>query len=372
MPDTVTPEIDLGFMRRALALAEKGLYSTSPNPRVGCVLVREGVVVGEGWHERAGEAHAEALALRAAGAAARGATAYVSLEPCCHFGRTPPCSDALIAAGVARVVCAMEDPNPQVAGVGLQRLRAAGIAVASGLLADRARELNLGFVSRMQRGRPWVRAKMAATVDGRIAAPDGSSQWITGPEARRDGHHWRARACAVLTAGGTVRADDPRLDVREVATTRQPWRVVVDAHAQAPGAAKIFCGPGALLVHAGHAPEGLPDTVAMLALPDGRGKVDLGALLREFARREFNEIHVEAGAGLTGALIAEGWVDELVLYFAPCLLGDRGRGMFSLPGIETLVDRLPLRIQEVSQFGTDWRVLARLATAASEPGGNAG
>ncbi|KAB2838417.1 MAG: bifunctional diaminohydroxyphosphoribosylaminopyrimidine deaminase/5-amino-6-(5-phosphoribosylamino)uracil reductase RibD, partial [Burkholderiales bacterium] len=323
-------------MRRALRLAALGLYSTTPNPRVGCVLVREGSIVGEGWHQRAGEPHAEVLALRAAGAEARGATAYVSLEPCCHTGRTAPCTEALITAGVVRVVCAVRDPNPRVAGQGITRLRVAGVEVIEGLREDEARELNLGFFSRMQRGRPWLRAKMAASLDGRIAAPDGSSQWITGPEARRDGHHWRARACAILTAGGTVRADDPRLNVREVETGRQPLRIVVDAHAQVPVGAKIFEAPGALLVHAGHVPEGLPETVQTLALPDRRGKVDLGALLTELGRREINELHVEAGAGLTGALIDEGLVDELLLYFAPCLLGDGGRGMFTLPSIEGL------------------------------------
>ncbi len=366
MPERPSAEADLLFMRRALRLAALGLYSTTPNPRVGCVLVRGGSVVGEGWHQRAGEPHAEVLALRAAGGEARGATAYVSLEPCCHTGRTPPCTEALIAAGVVRVVCAVRDPNPRVAGQGMTRLRAAGIEVREGLLEDEARELNLGFFSRMQRGRPWLRAKMAASLDGRIAAPDGSSQWITGPEARRDGHHWRARACAILTAGGTVRADDPRLNVREVETARQPLRIVVDAHAQVPVGAKIFEAPGALLVHAGHVPEGLPETVQTLALPDGRGKVDLGALLAELGRREINELHVEAGAGLTGALIDEGLVDELLLYFAPCLLGDGGRGMFTLPSIKSLADRRALEIRQVEALAADWRVLARVASA----GGN--
>src|SRR5690606_31605931 len=220
---------DQDFMNRALELAERGLYTTTPNPRVGCVIVRDGAVVGEGWHERAGEAHAEIVALRAAGDAARGAHVYVTLEPCCHHGRTPPCTEALVAAGVARVVAAMQDPNPLVAGAGLARLRAAGIATEHGMLAEKARELNIGFVSRMQRGRPWLRLKVAATLDGRTAAANGASQWITGAEARADGHAWRARACAVMTGIGTVEADDPRLTVREVKTPRQPLRIVLDS-----------------------------------------------------------------------------------------------------------------------------------------------
>lgn len=362
MPERSSAEVDLFHMRRALALAAQGLYTTTPNPRVGCVLVRDGLVVGEGWHQRAGEPHAEVLALAAAAGAARGATAYVSLEPCCHVGRTPPCTEALLASGVRRVVCAVADPNPRVAGQGLARLRAEGVEVFCGLLEDEARELNLGFFARMQRGRPWLRAKMAASLDGRIAAPDGRSQWITGPLARRDGHHWRARACAILTAGGTVRADDPQLNVREVETTRQPLRVIVDAHGQVPAGARILQAPGALLVHVGHLPEGLASTVETLALPDGRGKVDLGALLAELGRREINELHVEAGAGLTGALIDEGWVDELLLYFAPCLLGDQGRGMFTLPSIRSLADRRELSISKVEALGADWRVLARFQT----------
>jgi len=365
MPEPPTSGRDLSHLRRALELAERGLCTTTPNPRVGCVLVRDEIVVGEGWHERAGEAHAEVMALAAAGPAARGATAYVTLEPCCHHGRTPPCTEALIAAGIARVVCAMADPNPRVAGQGMARLQAAGIAVDCGLLQDEARLLNPGFISRMKRGRPWVRAKMAASLDGRIAAPDGQSQWITGAEARRDGHAWRARACAILTAGGTVAHDDPQLNVRDVPASRQPLRVVVDAHAQAPASAKVFAGPGAILVHGGHCPEGLPATVETLAMPDARGKVDLGALLQELGRRDINELHVEAGAGLTGALLDEGRVDELLLYFAPCLLGDGAKGMFHLPSLMTLPDRIALDIYDVRALGKDWRILARLPSAAA-------
>ncbi len=363
MPETPFSERDAAYLRRALELAAKGLYTTTPNPRVGCVVVREGRVVGEGWHERAGEAHAEVMALAAARELARGATAYLTLEPCCHFGRTPPCTEALIGAGVERVVCAMEDPNPRVAGGGIARLRAAGIRVDCGLLRADARALNPGFVSRMTRGRPWLRAKMAASLDGRIAAPDGQSQWITGAEARRDGHAWRARACAILTAGGTVAHDDPQLNVRDVPTTRQPLRIVVDAHAQAPASAKVFAAPGALLVHSGHFSAGLPAGVETLALPDARGKVDLAALLQELGRREINEVHLEAGAGLTGALLDQALADELVLYFAPCLLGDDAKGMFHLPSLRALSDRIPLAVYDIQAFGSDWRILARLPSA---------
>ena len=234
-------------MAHALELARRGLYTTTPNPRVGCVLVTDGEVVGEGWHERAGEPHAEVVALRAAATKANGAIAYVTLEPCAHHGRTPPCCEALIKAGVARVVAAMQDPNPLVAGKGLAALRAAGIRVDSGLLEDEARELNIGFVSRMTRGTPWVRLKVAASLDGRTALANGQSQWITGPDARRDGHAWRARACAVLTGIGTVRDDDPQLTVREVATSRQPLRVVIDSRLETPPAARVLAGGGALV-----------------------------------------------------------------------------------------------------------------------------
>ncbi|HLB14937.1 MAG TPA: bifunctional diaminohydroxyphosphoribosylaminopyrimidine deaminase/5-amino-6-(5-phosphoribosylamino)uracil reductase RibD, partial [Burkholderiales bacterium] len=285
---------DREFMARALGLAERGLFTTTPNPRVGCVIVRDGEVVGEGFHARAGEAHAEANALAAAGARAAGATVYVTLEPCNHHGRTPPCTDALIAARVRRVVAAMGDPNPKVGGEGFARLRAAGVEVASGLLEDEARELNIGFVSRLTRGRPWVRMKIAATLDGRTAAANGQSQWITGEASRRDGHRWRARACAVLTGIGTVRDDDPRLTVREVATTRQPLRVLVDSRLEVPLEARILEG-GSLLVAAAsqdHARIAALRTkgAEVVVLPNASGKVELAELMRELARRELNEI----------------------------------------------------------------------------------
>jgi diaminohydroxyphosphoribosylaminopyrimidine deaminase/5-amino-6-(5-phosphoribosylamino)uracil reductase len=355
---------DRGFMARALGLAEQGLFTTTPNPRVGCVIVRDGEAVGEGFHERAGAPHAEANALAAAGDRAAGATVYTTLEPCSHHGRTPPCADALIAARVRRVVAAMGDPNPKVAGAGFARLRAAGVEVASGLLEDEARELNIGFVSRLTR-RPWVRLKVAATLDGRTAAANGESRWITGAEARRDGHRWRARACAVLTGIGTVRDDDPRLTVREVATTRQPLRVLVDSRLEVPLAARIL-GGGNALVAAAVEDRAKRDALRangaeVVVLPNAAGKVELGDLMRELARRALNEIHVEAGVKLNGSLVAAGVVDELVVYLAPSLLGDGGSGMFNLPSIARLAQRRPLRLVDVRQVGADIRVVARFA-----------
>ncbi len=328
---------DREFMARALGLAARGLFTTTPNPRVGCVVVRNGEVVGEGFHERAGEPHAEANALAAAGARAAGATVYVTLEPCSHHGRTPPCADALIAARVRRVVAAMGDPNPKVAGEGFERLRAAGIEVESGLLEDEARELNVGFVSRLTRGRPWVRLKVAATLDGRTAAANGQSQWITSEASRRDGHRWRARACAVLTGIGTVKEDDPRLTVRDVATTRQPVKVLVDSRLEVPLDARILDG-GHVLVAAASADRAKIAALQakgaeVVVLPNAAGKVELADLMRELARRELNEIHVEAGFKLNGSLVAAGVVDELLIYLAPSLLGDGGSGMFDLPSI---------------------------------------
>ncbi len=353
---------DHAFMARALQLARKGLFSTSPNPRVGCVVVRDGVVVGEGWHVRAGEAHAEAHALSAAGGRARGATVYVTLEPCSHHGRTPPCADALIAAGVARVVAAMRDPNPQVGGNGLEKLRAAGIAFEDGLMEAEALDLNIGFVSRMTRGRPWVRVKLAASLDGKTALNNGKSQWITGPEARRDGHAWRARACAILTGAGTVRDDDPRLTVRDVETTRQPLRVVVDSHLETPPRARLLEGGNVLVAAAAEDAAKLADLRAagaeVVVLPNPQGKVDLPRLLQALAGRGVNELHVEAGHKLNGSLMREGLVDELLLYFAPTLLGS-GRDMFPLPELTDLSGRHDLKIVDLRRVGADMRVLAR-------------
>jgi diaminohydroxyphosphoribosylaminopyrimidine deaminase/5-amino-6-(5-phosphoribosylamino)uracil reductase len=356
---------DREFMRLALGLAGRGLFTTTPNPRVGCVIVGDGQVVGEGFHARAGGPHAEAIALAAAGGRAAGATVYTTLEPCSHHGRTPPCVDALIAARVRRVVAAMGDPNPRVGGDGFARLRAAGVAVESGLLEDEARELNIGFASRMTRGRPWVRLKVAATLDGRTAAADGRSQWITGAEARADGHRWRARACAVLTGIGTVRDDDPQLTVRDVATPRQPLKVLVDSRLEVPLGARILAGGNVLVAAAADDAARIAALRAkgaeVVVLRDAAGKVALGDLVRELARRELNEVHVEAGVRLNGSLVAAGVVDELVVYLAPSLLGDGGSGMFNLPGIAALDQRLPLRLVDVRRIGEDVRVVARFA-----------
>ncbi|MCZ7563674.1 MAG: bifunctional diaminohydroxyphosphoribosylaminopyrimidine deaminase/5-amino-6-(5-phosphoribosylamino)uracil reductase RibD [Burkholderiales bacterium] len=355
---------DREHMARALDLAGRGLYTTTPNPRVGCVIVRDATVVGEGWHARAGEPHAEVNALAQAGGRAAGATAYVTLEPCSHHGRTPPCTAALVAAKVRRVVAALQDPNPKVAGDGLAQLRAAGIEVGVGLLEEAARELNIGFVSRMKRGRPWVRLKVAASLDGRIALADGRSQWITGVEARRDGHAFRARACAVLTGIGTVRDDDPRLTVREVQTTRQPLRVVLDSRLELPPAARVLEGGNVLVAAAVDDPAkraALAERGAeVLVLANDTGKVDLAALVRELACRGTNEVHVEAGVTLNGALFAAGLVDELVVYLAPSLLGDSARGMFHLPPLASLEQAPRLALREVSRVGEDVRLIARV------------
>ena len=355
---------DHAFMARALRLAERGLFTTTPNPRVGCVIVRGEQIVGEGFHERAGEPHAEVLALRAAGERARGATAYVSLEPCSHHGRTPPCVDALIAAGVSRVVSALQDPNPRVSGQGLAGLRAAGIQTECGLLDVQARELNIGFVARMERGRPWLRLKTAASLDGGTALASGQSQWITGPAARRDGHRWRARSCAVMVGVGTLLADNPRLTVRDVETTRQPLRVVVDRHLQIPLGARVLDGGNALVITAEDRHEKLRRLedlgVPVVRLPDPQGKVDLVALMQELGRRELNEVLAESGNRLHGALLRAGVVDELVLYFAPHLLGDTARGMFHLGELTALEQRVDLTLVDIRRIGPDVRVLARI------------
>ena len=358
---------DFEHMAHALRLAERGLYTTTPNPRVGCVLVKDGRVVGSGWHERAGGAHAEAAALAAAGGQAEGATAYVSLEPCSHQGRTPPCADALAAAGIARVVAAMEDPNPEVAGQGAARLRAAGIPVEIGLLQEQARELNIGFMSRMARQRPWLRLKIAASLDGKTALANGVSQWIGGPDARRDGHHWRARSCAVMTGIGTLRDDDPKLTVRDVATTRQPLRVVVDSRLRITPHAKMLDG-GAVLVataveDAAKAEVLRAKGAEVVVLPDPHGKVDLRGLAAHLGSLGLNEILVEAGINLDSALLRAGVVDELLFYLSPHLLGDAGRGMLDLGELTDMKQRLELTIQDTRMFGPDMRIRARLGGA---------
>jgi diaminohydroxyphosphoribosylaminopyrimidine deaminase/5-amino-6-(5-phosphoribosylamino)uracil reductase len=353
-------DADAQWMARALVLAERGLYTTTPNPRVGCVIVRDGRAIGEGWHERAGAAHAESAALADAatrGESVRGATLYVTLEPCSHVGRTPPCTSAIVEAGIGRVVAAMPDPNP-VAAHGGARLRAAGVRVELGLLEREAHDLNAGFVRRVTRGRPYVRMKIAASLDGRTAMSDGASRWITGEAARADGHHWRARACAILTGIGTVQSDDPMLTARAVETPRQPLRIVLDRHGETPASAKVLNG-GAIVVTAGARNPAWPADVEHIALPDARGRVDLDALMRRLAERQINELHVEAGARLNAALLEARLVDELLVYLAPSLLGDPARGMAAFREVTRALDsRIALRFDHVDRIGDDLRVRA--------------
>lgn len=357
----------LEFIQTALQAAAKAPLSASPNPRIGCVLVSAaGQTIGTGHTQEAGGPHAEIMALRdaaAQGQPTQGATAYVTLEPCSHHGRTGPCCDALIAAGILKVVAAMADPNPLVSGQGFERLRAAGVAVEVGAGAAEARELNIGFFSRMVRKTPWVRMKIAASLDGATALANGQSQWITSPEARADGHAWRARAGAVLTGIGTVLQDNPRLDVRLVDTPRQPFRVIVDSLLQTPLDAKIFEGGGPVWIYT--AVQGAPQEAALTAkgatvtcLPGARGKVDLAAMMKDLARREINDLHIEAGSKLNGSLVREGLVDEFLVYLAPRLLGP-GMGMASFGPLEQLSDAVALQFQSAERVGPDLRVLAR-------------
>lgn len=353
-------------MAHALRLAERGLYTTQPNPRVGCVIAHDGEIVGVGWHTRAGEPHAEVFALQAAGARARGATAYVTLEPCAHFGRTPPCADALVEAGVARVIAACEDPNPKTAGGGFAKLRAAGIVVETGLLCDAARELNRGFFSRLERGRPWVRVKLAMSLDGRTALANGESKWITGDAARTDVQRWRARSSAMLTGAGTARADNPRLTVRlpDGVVSVPPLRVILDPRLDAlPAEANLLDGSAPTMVL--HAPDGAPydDRYARVDLAavtvDDRGRLDLDAVMKLLAQREVNELQVEAGPVLCGVLFAQGLVDELLLYVAPILLGDTAHPLLKLPSLTDMQARWKLRVIDQRQVGEDWRLLLR-------------
>ena len=355
---------DADWMRRALALAEGGRHTAAPNPLVGCVLVRRGAVVGEGYHHRAGEGHAEVNALLEAGPRAGGATAYVTLEPCAHHGRTPPCAEALIGAGVGRVVAAMQDPNPQVAGRGLARLREAGIDVECGLLADEAAALNPGFIKRMTTGRPYVRVKMAQSLDGRSALADGASRWITGPAARADVQQWRARSQAIVTGIGTVLADDPQLTVRLAQVDRQPLRVVLDSGLTLPPTARLLGEPGSTLVAtrsvvAQRAAALAAAGAQLVTLPAGAGGVDLGALLDELGRRQCNEVLVEAGPRLAGAFLAAGLADELIVYIAPHLLGHDARPVFELPPVLRMHARLDLEPLDVLSFGPDLRLRLR-------------
>lgn len=365
---------DHQWMARALRLAERGAMTARPNPRVGCVIVRDGACVGEGWHARTGEAHAEVHALRAAGDAARGAIAYVTLEPCSHFGRTPPCCDALLEAGVAEVVVAMRDPNPTVAGNGLERLRQGGVGVREGVLEPGALALNAGFARRMLRQRPWVRCKLAASLDGRTAMASGESRWITGAAARADVHRWRARSCAIVTGSGTVRADDPALTVRDVAGAADippPLRVVLDSALTTPPSARLLAAPGPVLILTSSEDTGRRAALEAAGAEVERiatrsGGLDLQAVLELLAGRQVNELLVESGPTLAGAFLDGGWVDELIVYLAPHLMGHQARPLLRLPGLETMAGRRPLTLLDVRQVGNDIRIMARPEPIAGE------
>ena len=349
-------------MARALVLAANGRDTATPNPNVGCVVAKAGRIIGEGWHARAGEPHAEAMALAACTQPPEGATAYVTLEPCSHFGRTPPCADALVAARVSRVVSALEDPNPLVRGQGHARLRAAGIGVETGLLAAQAGEAHRGYLARMSRGRPWMRIKAAASLDGRIALANGESRWITGEAARHDVHALRARSCAMLTGIGTVLRDDPELTVRHVACARQPRRVVIDSRLDLPPGAKILAGDSTLVLTVNEDRERRAALEAcgaeVLVVPAIGRKTDLMAVARLLAERGYNEVTVETGAKLNASLLQAGVVDEIILYIAPMLLGNDAQGLFALPAFEQLAQGIRLRVTDVRSVGADLRVTA--------------
>jgi diaminohydroxyphosphoribosylaminopyrimidine deaminase/5-amino-6-(5-phosphoribosylamino)uracil reductase len=371
-PAAAFSAIDHAHMARALRLAELGLHTTQPNPRVGCVIAHAEQIVGAGWHQRAGEPHAEVFALRDAGERARGATAYVTLEPCAHFGRTPPCADALIAAGVARVVAACEDPNPKVAGGGFAKVRAAGIAVDTGLMRDAARELNRGFFSRIERQRPWLRIKLAMSIDGRTALANGTSKWITSEAARSDVQRWRARSSAIMTGVGTVLADDPRLTVRPTSDSLSPdnagggftpMRIVLDRSLRtAIGAQVLDGGVPTLVMHAPNA-KAQDDRYSRVELVpvavDADGQLDLPAILRTLAERCVNELQVEAGSTLCGALFAQGLADELLLYVAPVILGDQALPLLALPRLDEMTQGCRLRMHDQRMLGADLRLLLR-------------
>jgi len=351
---------DAFFMAQAIQLAKKGRYTTDPNPRVGCVLVRDGVVIGEGWHAKAGLGHAEVEALKNV-QDATGATAYVTLEPCSHQGKTPPCCDALISAGIARVVAAMQDPNPQVSGSGLEKLKAAGIEVGCGVLQEDAQALNRGFIKRMTAYRPFVRSKLAMSLDGRTAMASGESKWITGSEARADVQRLRAESSAILTGINTVLADDPSLNARVDWAVEQPLRVVLDTHLNMPVTAKMAKLPGRSLIltcaddrQKQCALEQAGFEVYQLA--DKNGRLDLHAVMDFLSQQQVNELLVEAGSVLNGALLAQGLVDEYIIYMAPCILGDQGRGLFKLPELQQMADKKPLKLRDVRQVGSDLKL----------------
>ena len=356
---------DYEYMSHALRLAEKGLFTTSPNPRVGCVIVNDGKIVGTGWHERAGEAHAEINALREAGDLARGATVYVTLEPCSHHGHTPPCTNALIQAEVCKVIMAMNDPNPYVNGRGKKQLQEAGIQIQAGLLANEAEQMNIGFITRMRHGYPWVRAKVAVSLDGRTALKNGKSQWITSEAARWDSHKWRARSCAILTGIGSARKDDSQLTVRYIETPRQPKRVVVDSRLEISLQAKLLQNADTTWIFTAQPDKEkinrLEDIGAhVIVLPDLIGKVDLKAMMTKLAESGINELLVEAGPILNGALVTAGLVDEIIFYFAPSLLGNSAQAMLILPEITDLSEKYDLQITDIREIGTDIRLITRI------------
>lgn len=361
-----TPD-DHFFMTQALRLAEQGLYTTMPNPRVGCVIVKDGKIIGAGAHLKAGTPHAEVHALQQAGASAKGATAYVTLEPCSHHGRTPPCAEALIKANVATVIIAMQDPNPLVAGQGIAMLQAAGIHVSTGLMQQQAEALNAGFIKRMQHRMPLVRSKIAASLDGKTALSNGVSQWITGAAARSDVQHWRAQSCAIMTGIGTVLQDNPSLTVRELVIDRQPLCVIVDSQLRIPLDAKVLSNQQVLIAFATDSQHKAAHLTAMgvglICIPDASGKVCLNSLLTHLASIEVNELMVEGGEGLNGALMAANLIDECIIYYAPKLMGSDGKGMFALPALQTMEAVANLDVYDVRQFGRDIRILAKCAVS---------
>ena len=351
---------DAFYMAQAISLAKKGRYTTDPNPRVGCVLVRDGEVIGQGWHVKAGQGHAEVEALKNV-PDAKGATAYVTLEPCSHQGRTPPCCDALIKAGVSRVVAAMQDPNPQVSGSGLEKLKAAGIEVICGVLQEDALALNRGFIKRMTDSRPFVRSKLAMSLDGRTAMASGESKWITSNEARADVHRLRAESSAILTGINTVLADDPALNARVDGDVLQPVRVVLDTHLNMPVTAQMAKLPGRSLILTCAQDEQKQGALQQAGfevyqLPCENGRLDLQAVMDFLGQQQINELLVEAGSVLNGALLDEDWVDEYVIYMAPCILGDQGRGLFNLPGLQQMADKKQLKLRDVRQVGQDLKL----------------
>lgn len=378
----MTADVDRRYLARAIELAGKGLYTTKPNPRVGCVLVKDDAIVAEGWHQRAGGPHAEVVALTQAGPAAAGATAYISLEPCSHHGRTPPCADALINAGVKRVVIAMQDPNPLVAGKGLHKLKQAGIAVEQGEACRDAELVNPGYIKRMQRQLPYVRCKVAMSLDGRTAMASGESQWITGADARFDVQCWRARSSAILTGIGTVLIDNPSLNVRSLELAKahcadpgfealdfqardQPLRVVLDSRLQISVDAKLLQLPGQVLIYTLN--NDLQKIAILKAqgaevsvLPSATERLNLTQVLADLAKREINEVLLEAGARLNGAMVAAGLVDEFIFYIAPSIFGDQARGAFHLPEITAMSQKCELSVVDTRQIGVDWRIIAQV------------